>query len=365
MSTDDRELEGVKPVPLPLVDASDGDFYGQGSGFVATFGVLGALDSDLGGPAYSDETGDDFVFDPRALRAHDLRQKTRSGARDRRLAPQVLNDFYAELAPPRPGDVPYGQPEFWTPLNRTTRIADSEGRVALWSSQSRITDSEDARYAHALAQRGPVLGSSQADAPPATVENVPLPEGVHFNEAGTQAGGVGTVTRSAPSVSVGGVTWFQPAAIAAAKAAAAAGGTAADIARAAAAGAAGRQPPPLDDGDTHERAPAPPPPDRNPAGSYPASDHPLGYLWDEPSGRVGLLGTVFAPGGVAGSYFTGREGTRIGPLPIRHDALFSMGPDTVGRLYLAANDASQVPRGRGRPIKGELWHDRSRANIDT
>src|SRR5690606_28243241 len=128
-------------------------------------------------------------------------------------------------------------------------------------------------------------------------------------------------------------TFFGGAAVQAAKDALAAGGSLADAARWASAAARGLpRPPLLDAGATRERgAPGastearPPEPDRNPAGSVPLLNHPKGYVWSD-AGRVGLLGTLVAPEGAAGSYFAGREGTPIGPLPLRHDAQVTMGP---------------------------------------
>ena len=87
-------------------------------------------------------------------------------------------------------------------------------------------------------------------------------------------------------------------------------------------------------------------------------------MWSR-ADRVGLLGTLVVPEGAAGHYFVGREGTKIGPRPWRHDAQVSMGPETVGRIVFVADDAASLSRGAGKRIKGEMWADSSRANKDT
>ena len=289
---------------------------------------------------------------------------------------QVFNDFEAEYEDVRQGDAPFGQPEFFTALNRTTREADTKGRVALPSSHRRVIDSEDDRYALALTCRSVPLGAAEVPIVPNESDVVgpdAVPPGIAFRDAGTVGGSHGSVTTTAPSVSVGGVTFFGGAAVQAARDALTQGGSVAGAARAASAAARGLPPPPLLDADTgtRERSKAgdstqarPPEPDRNPGGSVPLLNHPRGYVWSE-AGRIGLLGTLVAPEGAAGSYFAGREGTPIGPLPIRHDAQVTMGPDLVGRMVFVSNDAAQIEEGKGKPIKGELWADSSRANIDT
>ena len=290
------------------------------------------------------------------------------------MAFQVVNDYEGPYEDARPGDAPFGQPELFTSLNRTTREADLQGRVALPSSHRRIIDSEDDRYALALTCRSVPLGT--ADAPDVPVEDEVAPsgvsEGITFSEPGTQSGSHGSVTRTQPSVSIGGVTFFGGAAVAAAQEALAAGGSVADAARWASAAARGLPRPPLQDAGTRTRDGAdggstrerPPAPDRNDGGGVPLLDHPAGYVWSLAK-KVGLLGTLVCPEGAHGHYFIGREGTPIGPLPLRHDAQVTMGPEIVGRMMFVQDDASQVPEGRGKPIKGELWQDRSRANIDT
>ena len=356
------------------VDATGEDFYALGSRFGTQVGVLHALHEESGQP-YATHEGAGFL-DPWNVRWHRLQRRTLQGVDDNRLAFQVVNDYEAEYADARPGDAPFGQPELFTSLNRTTREADLQGRVALPSSHRRIIDSEDDRYALALTCRSVPLGT--ADAPDVPVEDdmkpSGVPEGVTFREAGTISGSHGSSTTTQPSVSFGGVTFFGGAAVAAAPEALAAGGSVADAARWASAAARGLPRPPLQDAGTRTRdgqdggstrtRERPPEPDRNEGGGVPLLDHPAGYVWSLAK-KVGLLGTLVCPEGAHGHYFTGREGTPIGPLPLRHDAQVTMGPEIVGRMMFVQDDASQVPEGRGKPIKGELWQDRSRANIDT
>ncbi len=363
------------------VDATGDDFYSLGSRFGTQVGVLHELHDETGHP-YATNEGAGF-FDPRSLRYHRLQRQTSMGDEDNRLAVQILNDYEAEYQDARTGDAPFGQSEYFTSLNRTTREADSKGRVALPSSHRRVIDSEDDRYAVALTCRSVALEAAEIEIPvgeDVTVAGQPVPDGVHFREPGSDSvapgsSSYGGVTTTAPSVSVGGVTFFGGAAVQAARNAIAQGGSAADAARAASAAARGLPPPPLLDADnqTHERPKQggatqaqsqPPPPDLNPGGSVPLLNHPKGYVWSE-AGRIGLLGTLVAPEGAGGSYFAGREGTPIGPLPIRHDGQFTMGPELVGRIVFVSNDASEVEEGTGKPIKGELWGDRNRANQDT
>jgi hypothetical protein len=356
------------------VDATGADFYALGARWGTQVGVLSEVHDETGHP-YPEPQGTG-LFDPRCLRWHRLQRETPQGDQDNRLAVQVLNDYEAEYEDVRLGDAPFGQPEFFTALNRTTREADTKGRVALPSSHRRIIDSEDDRYALALTCRSVPLGPAEVEISPdesdATGPDA-LPPGIAFRDAGTVGGSHGSVTTTAPSVSVGGVTFFGGAAVQAAQNALAQGGSVADAARAASAAARGLPPPPLLDVDTgtRERSPGgdstqarPPEPDRNPGGSVPLLNHPKGYVWSE-AGRIGLLGTLVSPEGAAGSYFAGREGTPIGPLPLRHDAQVSMGPDLVGRMVFVSNDAAELSEGTGRPIKGWLWADSSRANVDT
>jgi len=362
------------------VDATGADFYDLGSRYGTQVGVLSEVHPHTGHPYVVVEGAGSF--DPRCLRWHRLQRAVAGGTQDNRLAVQVVTDYEAEYEDARPGDAPFGQPEFFTAQNRTTREADTQGRVALTTSHRRVIDSEDERYALALTCRSlrlvepdvPVVGEVEAGA---GEEAPPTPPGVHFREPGSSSGGegsVGGVTTTAPSVSVGGVTFFGAAAVAAAREALAQGGSAMDAARWASAAARGLPRPPLLDAETTTGAgadpadgggaPAAPAPAPDPGGGVPLLNHPKGYVWSE-AGRIGLLGTLVVPEGAGGSYFAGREGTPIGPLPLRHDAQVSMGPERVGRIVFVPNDAAEVPEGQGKPIKGELWADSSRANLDT
>tara|TARA_R110002072_G_scaffold3713_1_gene25966 strand:- start:3304 stop:5634 length:2331 start_codon:yes stop_codon:yes gene_type:complete len=279
------------------------------------------------------------------------------GIDDNRLSVQVVNDYGGEYADARPGDAPYGQPEVFTALNRSTREVDVRGRVALPSSHRRITDSEDDRYALSLTCRSVPLRGASNEVELILADAAPPSANVRFHERGSTGG----VTHLSEAVSVGGVTFFGGAAAEAARWAQRVG---VDPGAAASAAVTGRSMP---------RPPATPEPDPkvaidpspDPSGhSVPLLNHPAGYVWSR-ADRVGLLGTLVVPEGASGHYFEGREGTRIGPLPWRHDAQVSMGPDQVGRIVFVSDDAASVERGTGRKIKGEMWADSSRANKDT
>ncbi|MCW8138604.1 MAG: hypothetical protein KIT58_06845, partial [Planctomycetota bacterium] len=353
------------------VDATGEDFYSLGERFGSQAGVLHRRHDATGQPFARDE-GAGFM-DPYGLRWHCLQRTMPQGVEDNRLSVQVVNDFEAEYADARPGDAPFGQPELFTALNRTTREADTRGRVALPSSHRRIIDSEDDRYALALTCRSVPLASASAAHPDLQRDmgaGGALPDGIAFREVGTTTGTHGSVTQTQPSVSIGGVTFFGQAAVDAAKAALAQGGSVSDAARWASAAARGLPRPPLLDGSAHGDAGSTraresvPGPDTDEDGQVPLLDHPAGYVWSL-AGRVGILGTLVCPEGAHGHYFVGREGTRIGPLPLRHDAQITMGPDCVGRMVFVQDDAAEIPEGTGKLVKGELWADSSRANQDT
>ena len=334
------------------IDATGRDFYDLGRRFATPVAVLTEVNRDTQ-HRYARQTG---AWDPRCLRWHDLKRTVAGlGIADRRLSVQVVNDYEAEYADARSGDAPFGQPEVFTSANRTTREVDTSGRVALPSSHRRIIDSEDDRYALSLTCRSVALRAASNEVPDAKVEVQRVQQNVRFHARGSAGG----TTFLSEAVSVGGVTFFGGAAVNAARRAVQAGR---DAGAAASAAVTGRSIP-------REPKPVPVVPDLDPppspsAHSVPLLDHPAGYVWSK-SGRVGLLGTLVVPEGASGHYFTGREGTRIGPLPWRHDAQVSMGPETVGRIVFVANDAAQVKRGTGRKIKGEMWADSSRANKDT
>ena len=137
-------------------------------------GVLHELHKESGQP-YATREGAGFL-DPWHVRWHRLQRRTLQGVDDNRMSFQVVNDYEGPYEDARPGDAPFGQPELFTSLNRTTREADLQGRVALPSSHRRIIDSEDDRYALALTCRSVPLGT--ADAPDVPVEDETTPSGV-------------------------------------------------------------------------------------------------------------------------------------------------------------------------------------------
>ena len=338
------------------VDATGADFYDLGQRFGTQVAVLTEVQSSTN-HRFAKQTG---AWDPRCLRWHDLKRRTPVlGLADRRLCVQVVNDYDAEYADVRAGDAPFGQPEVFTSANRSTREVDTAGRVALPSSHRRIVDSEDDRYALGLTCRSIGLAAATNEIAEAKAEASTRQQNVQIRQRGASGG----VTRLTDSVSVGGVTFFGAAVVAAARRAIEIGEDAAQAASAAATGRTTPRPQPEPDVQIPVQADLDPPTPPS-AHSVPLLDHPAGYVWST-SDRIGLLGTLVVPEGASGHYFTGREGTRIGPLPWRHDAQVSMGPSLVGRIVFVADDAASVKRGTGRPIKGELWSDSSRANRDT
>ena len=362
--------EDARPNLLPLVDASGGDFYTQGDGYATPVGVNAQEDQGFVF-AGAEDVG---VMDPRALRFHDLQQETPNGAADRRLAPQIVTDYSAPYEDVKDGQAPYGQPEYITAANRSTREADTTGRVAVTTSHRIVVDSEDERYALALTMREVPLAPAgvEHEVPPPKDSGAGggLPPGVTIIQPGAPKGvdgASGSVITAQGGVSINGVFFSGGAAAQAAKEAAAAGGTAADCAAWARAATFGGSRPPIAGGNKtkSEPPPAKPEPDRNAAGSITPENHPAGYVWDRGQSRIGLLGTLVDPGSAGGSYFPGKDGTPIGPLPLRHDAQVTMGPELVGRVLFVSEDAANVQRGDGTAFKGEMWFDSQRANIDT
>lgn len=351
-----------RPDLVTLIDATSGDWFAPDSTNAARAGVLSEFHDVDGEPRHVQEGVG--IFDPTCWIFHDLLQDFPNGTPDRRLSVATVNDWDGSQDTPEPGMVRFGQPDLYSARNRSTRERDATGRTALPSSQRRIVDAEDGRYALALVAPGPGQVPPGSTSIPAQHDvAVKWPEGVNVFKAGSRVGGV---LRMADGISVGGATFFSGQAIAYANQAREAGGGIAEIGAAASAGAAGQPYPGHLKSQERKATPAPPGPDRNPAGSVDPSDRPGGYVTN--TGKAhGLLGTLVDPDGAGGHYFVGGEGTPIGPLPLRHDAQFSTGGDTpkVGRLLLSPNEASGLEKGNGKLIKGELWHDASRANIDT
>lgn len=348
---------------IELVDAASGDFYDMTLA-AQKFAVVSEIDK-TGMPAHVEK--DSAFFDPRALRFHDLQKKLGSGLDDRRLSVQTQVDFEAAYEDARDGDAPYKQPERFTALNRTTRWADGSGRVALPTSFSRLIGSEDGRDAVALAIRGPVMGEPDAIDVEQDLEALNtsgVPEGVAFRNTGTQSGTGGSVTRLAPSVSVGGRTFFGAGPVAAAAKIARAGGTLQQIRDAARAAAFGLPPPPFTPEGTRTRPPAP---IKNAAGSVVPNNHPLGYMWEEGVDRIGLMGTLFTAGALDKDvlYFRGREGTPVNRLAMRHDGHVAISEKFTGAILYKPTDVATVPEGDGDMIKGWMMPDTSVANEGT
>lgn len=361
-----RELEGGKPIGFPAVDATGGDFYDLGQDFVGAWLVLSELDSETGSPypSSAEDVGGEFRFDPRCLRAHDLQEQTPSGARDRRMAIQVLVDYEAEYLDEREGDAPYGQPENFVSTNRTTRWADTSGRVALPTSLFRLIGSEDQRDAVAIAFRGPQAPEISALD---TFSDEDLPEGVHIDEAGaidpTGANAGGGVLLDDRVLIDPGLSFFGGAAVETARRIAREGGTKRDIANALSAQARGLPPPPR---ETQERKPKAPPPPTKPAGSVTPANHPLGYAWDETSGRIGLLGTYFTADAIEEHYFLGRESNKINRLAARTDSHVALDAQHTGAVLYKPTDVSSTPENvDGTLVKGWMFFDPSLANQDT
>lgn len=360
MSDQRSPHEGSRPDAFPLVDATSGDFYDLGGDFVGRFAVLSQLDEETDQPFSRLE--DAARFDPRSLRYHELKgKKTPAGAPDRRFTFQIYNDREGEYADAEDGAAPF-QREAFTSLNRSTREVDGQGRTALPCSQRWVVDSEDGRFALALAISELQIPEATASQPldPADDAGGGLPPGVAFSAAGDAVSIVS---------SGGAVTFRGAAAVQAARDAVAKGGAAIDVARAASHAARGLAPPPdnlwtgtRDPGGTRLRPPAP---ETNPTGLRSARGRPTGYVTD--GSQHGLWDTLITlDGNRERHYFRGSEGTPIGRTAIRADAHFSQGSGRSGPLRIVSNDAAPIDRTTGgKPYKGELWWDTSLANQDT
>lgn len=132
---------------LVVVDASEGDFYSLGARGASPWLILDDTSPD--GLPRAGPLGVAYP-DPRSWRLHRL-ASTQGGQDDLRISVQLVNDAEGEYASAAAGEAPHGQPEWFTARNRSTREADLSGRVALPSSQRRLLDSEDGRYALATA----------------------------------------------------------------------------------------------------------------------------------------------------------------------------------------------------------------------
>lgn len=354
-----------------IVDASGGDFY---SGGFAPVQIVITSEVDLSGLPASKPEGSGF-WDPRSLRFHDLARDLPNVGPERLLSPQTLIDFDAAYEDPRepdpdagiPEDAPFGQVERITSLNRTTRVADPAGRVAVWSSMFRVQGSEDQRDAVAIAIRGPSLGvADEVDVTIAAddLNALGLPEGVSFHPAGASGGTGGALSASQPRVVTGGLSWWGQGPFDAAARVAREGGTMQQIRDAARAAAFGFPPPPFTPEGTRTR---PPEPVRNAAGGVVPNNHPLGYVFDESADRTGLLGTFITAGYLADDvlYFQGREGEKINRLAMRGDAHVAVSDVWTGAIHYVPTDVATVPEGDGEMVKGWMMPDSSLANTAT
>lgn len=326
--------------------------------FATPLAIVGSVsETDGVSPQVRDE--DHVVLDHRAMRVHDMLEDTPAGVPARRVAPQVVNDYGAPYSDAPAGQSPYGQSDPFDAQNRTTRVADDGGAVALFSSLERNVGSEDGRFARALTcvelNGGPQ--SPKVAVPP----DPPLPDGVEITEAGAVGGSGGVVISSQPAVNVNGLRIEGAAAVEAAKEANRQGGTAEAIRDAALVAASaeqgGREQPPVDVGNnlrSQTKKNEPPP-----AAPVPApSEKPGGYLTGDGL-KVGQLGTFFAPGS-GHSLYPGSRGEQIGTLPARWDAQLALDHERRGPLWIKDEDAAKVQELRaGVLVKGWLQPDTS------
>lgn len=343
-----------------LGDASDGVWASDASGFAGRIGVFTTLDPTTSQPRV--EKGGAGVLEPRLLRLANLRRKTADGRDDVRVSWDIISDFNGSREAGDPEEAPFGQRDPFSALNRSTREVDSGDRVALVTSQRRVIDSEDGRYALATVLREIDVGAPAAagaageltDAQVSQLANAGLSFVEINGQPALQTGGTG-----------GAVSFLGAAVVEAAKAAARAilsrGGSIAQAVSAGTdAGAAvsqGRPPPTIS-------VPTPTPQQQERPGAPAATDQPLGLVWGT-SGKTGLLGTWFAPGLQHKHYWTGRDGTKIGPLVARHDAQFGMKGDLVGALHFVADSVAKVSDGAGKLFKGALYSDETLRDQDT
>lgn len=319
--------DGLTPRQLGAwVDASRGGFYEPGGAADLVTIFTDEHEEDVAHPL-PEERATGFL-DPRALRFHDLqRDVPGTDVPDRRLAPQIVNDWEGPYSPARPGDAPFGQPELFTSLNRSTREVDLFGRVALPSSMRRPVGSEDGRYVLALAITAPRM------------------DPIAYEEEEGDSGG--TRTRQQSALDRHG---HSPRAEFAE-------GRIVDEAEMTVAGAVERP-----------RA------------------RPFGYFVDE-WGDAALLGTVLSAS-LGPRLYTGRDGNAIRMGVIRADAHVATAgpavpgsdhPGLSGPVLYDARDAGPVPdndpgrdwmnAGAGgllnppRPVKGSMWFDRKPGRV--
>lgn len=366
--------EGRSDLQL-MVDAINGSWDEPALGLGLRVGVISRLGLDDNAPRGAIAAEEDQgVFDWLCLRFHDLQRKGAGGHPDRRMSFCLVNDYDGDQDTPADGEAPYGQAESYTARNRSSRERDLDGRSTVPGTHRRVIDSEDGRFALALTCAGPPLLTPELQLPEEPEGDVDLAAatypGVQFFAAASGADAQG-VTRFEPAVSVGGLTISGQDAVDAARTVLAAGGTPGQAIGAASAikrnvavpaGTPGFETSERGSRSTTTSAP-PPEAERNEEGDY-TPGRPAGYVWGRDGRRVGLLGTLVTPEGVEGRYATGSQGTPIGPLPLRHDAHVSMGPQLTGRIRFEPRVATRVPRGKT-PFRGELWAAPELANTNT
>ena len=97
------------------IDATSGDMYDLGQGYVQPVGINSAMHDDGLFPyAEVDAHG---VMEPRCFRFTDLQRKAPGGHEDRRLSLQTVNEYDADYDDARAGDHPFNQPSVFTGLS--------------------------------------------------------------------------------------------------------------------------------------------------------------------------------------------------------------------------------------------------------
>lgn len=356
-----RADEARRDDPFWPVDCSTGVWDEIGDGWGQRAMVVDDL-VDLNGQPEVSEFGDG-IFDPLCWRFHRLDPDDPEEPHTaRRLSVASVNDYEGPWEHSREDglDSPWAQTEAWSADNRSTRERDLQGRAAIPGTMRKIVDSEDDRYA--LAQTFSELGlrSSSADLPQDLADTTGggYPPGVHVLTGGI--GATGKQTGLGDYVTIQGVSYFGGAAVRAAQQASVPGATAGDVHRAVRAAVSGVPSPPATRTHTTGETHAPDPP-RNPAGSYGPHPKPGGYVWN--GERIGSLSTIYTLEEEE-DYFVNHEGTPLGPIGLRHDAHFAMSGKT-GRIMFVDNDVAELDEGSGKLVKGSMFWDSSRANVDT